>query len=75
MALNSHRLDSNFKGDVYMTKEQLLTKCERLESDNENLIVEIQTMHTLLISIGFPQGLRSLKDVANDVLEGGTELA
>lgn len=58
-----------------MTKQQLLMKCEKLEALNENLLIEIQNMNALLISIGFPQGLHSLKDVAKDVLNGNGTLS
>lgn len=57
-----------------MTEDQLLKKFEKLEALNENLRVEIQTMNNLLIGIGFPQGLNSLKDVAKDVINGNGTL-
>lgn len=57
-----------------MTEDQMLKKCEKLEALNDDLLTEIQTMNTLLISIGFPQGLNSLKDVAKDVIGGNGTL-
>lgn len=57
-----------------MTKEKLLAKCKELEAANDQLITEIHTINALLVGIGFPKGLQSLKEVAQDVLNGDQSL-
>lgn len=57
-----------------MTNEKLIAKCKELEAANEQLMTEIHTVNALLIGIGFPKGLQSLKEVALDVLDGGQPL-
>jgi short-subunit dehydrogenase len=52
-----------------MTKTQILKKIAELESINDQLSSEIQEIDILLRSSGFPNGLASLKAVAQEMLQ------
>ena len=52
-------------------KEKKLQKsCARLESQVDLLETEIQVMDQLLFDVGFPEGIRSLKKAAKELLSG-----
>ena len=54
-----------------MTKAQLIKKIAYLEFVQDQLSTELTYMDDLLKSIGFPEGLVSLKTVAHETLEQG----
>lgn len=41
----------------------------RLESINDQLITELEYIDTLLHAVGFPEGLKTIKTVAQEVLD------
>ena len=47
------------------------TKCARLESQVDHLETEISAMNQLLLDVGFPEGIHSLKKAAKELLSGG----
>ena len=50
-------------------KEKKLEKsCARLESQIDVLETEIRVMDKLLLDVGFPEGIRSLKKAAEELL-------
>ena len=50
-------------------KEKNLEKsCARLESQIDVLETEIRVMDKLLLDVGFPEGIRSLKKAAEELL-------
>ena len=54
-----------------MTKAQLIKKIAYLEFVNDQLETELTYVDGLLKSIGFPEGLVSVKSVAHEILEEG----
>ncbi len=52
-----------------MTKAQLRKKIAYLEFVNDQLSSELEHLDELLIAIGFPQGLKSAKGVAIEMLK------
>lgn len=51
-------------------EEKLHKNCARLESQVDLLETEILTMNQLLLDIGFPEGMSSLKKAAKELLSG-----
>lgn len=54
-----------------MTKAQLYKKIAYLEFVQDQLETEITELDSLLRSVGFPQGLASVKEVAQELLANG----
>lgn len=54
-----------------MTKAQLYKKIAYLEFVQDQLETEITELDSLLRSVGFPQGLSSVKEVAQELLANG----
>jgi len=52
-----------------MTKTELLRQYAGLESIHDQLSTELSYIHTLLQSVGFPDGLASVKMVAKELIE------
>lgn len=52
-----------------MTKKQLEKKIARLEFVHDQLDAELTYVNELLMSVGFPEGLASAKEVALELLE------
>lgn len=57
-----------------MTKLQLLKKIAYLESINDQLLAEVNYVDHLMRSLGFSDGLVSVKATATEILEKGIEL-
>ena len=55
-----------------MNKKQLEQKIARLESIHDQLESELIYVDNLLRSVGFPQGIESVKAVALELLEEST---
>lgn len=51
-----------------MTKKQLEKKIAQLEFANDQIVAELSYVNALLISVGFPNGLTSAKEVALELL-------
>lgn len=51
------------------TKEDLLKKVAYLEFVEDQLSTELNYIDKLLKSVGFPRGLASVKEVAQDILQ------
>lgn len=56
-----------------MTNSEILKKIAYLEFVNDQLTAELSYVDDLLRSVGFPNGLKSAKEVALDVLEEGKQ--
>lgn len=56
-----------------MTKAELIRKVAELEFVHDQLEAELGYMNSLLKAIGFPDGLESVKTVAQELLENGNE--
>lgn len=54
-----------------MNKAQLHQKVARLESIQDQLETELTELDHLLRSVGFPEGLASVKAVAQELLANG----
>ncbi|GAB4233908.1 MAG: hypothetical protein Tsb0021_13030 [Chlamydiales bacterium] len=54
-------------------KEQLLYDIAHLETVNDQLFTELSEINRLLKMSGFPLGLESLKQTAEEILEGEKE--
>lgn len=52
-----------------MKKTDLATKVARLESIHDQLEAELAYVDELLKSIGFPEGVKSVKEVAVELIE------
>lgn len=52
-----------------MGKKELEKKLAYLEFVNDQLVTEVTYVDSLLKSIGFPEGLHSVKLVANEILD------
>jgi hypothetical protein len=55
--------------DNMATKEQLKLKVAQLETINDQLQTEIDSLHELLTQIGFEDGIKSLKEAANEYIK------
>lgn len=55
------------------TKTQIQKSIAQLESQNDQLVAEIHYIDELLKASGFPEGLRSLKSVACEMIESSEE--
>lgn len=51
-----------------MTKKQLERKIAQLEFANDQIEAELNYVNELLVSVGFPSGLASAKEVALELL-------
>ncbi len=51
----------------------LKTKSARLESINDHLLAEISYVDRLLKTVGFDEGLWSLKNAAAELIEGASQ--
>jgi hypothetical protein len=56
-----------------MSTEQMLQKLARLEFINDQLGAELAELDHLLRSAGFPEGVESVKQVAQEMLEEGLQ--
>lgn len=56
-----------------MTTKELNRKIARLEFEHDQLISELSYINSLLKSVGFPQGLTSVKEVAQELLNEEVE--
>lgn len=52
-----------------MHTKELLAKIGRLEFINDQVVAELRQVDTLLRSIGFAEGLKSLKGAAQEIFE------
>lgn len=52
-----------------MEQNKLLKRISELESINDQLISELRFLDTLLRKIGFEEGLKTLKQAAQEILE------
>jgi len=52
-----------------MTEQQLLKKIAKLETVNDQLTAELHYLEKLTRSLGFAEGLKTLKAAAVDMLE------
>lgn len=52
-----------------MTKAQLQKKIAQLEFSQDQLEAELSYVNELLMSVGFPQGLASAKEVALEIIQ------
>ena len=50
-----------------MTKAQLFKKIARLESIQDQLVTELQTLDIMLKSVGFENGLATMKAAATEL--------
>jgi hypothetical protein len=50
-----------------MTKAQLLKKIARLESIQDQLVAELQTLDVMLKAVGFENGLATMKAAATEL--------
>lgn len=57
-----------------MNKTQLNKKIARLEFIHDQLETELKYIDSLLVSVGFPRGLQSAKEVALELLENQNEV-
>lgn len=55
------------------TKEQLTKRMAYLEFVEDQLRTEVAYVDKLLRSVGFPHGLVSVKEVAQDILQDGSQ--
>lgn len=51
------------------TREQLLKRIASLEFEEDQLRSELSYTDQLLRAVGFPQGLYSIKEIAQDMLD------
>lgn len=51
-----------------MTAPHIQKELARLEFVNDQLLTELQYVHTLLCNMGFPEGLITVKAIAQEVL-------
>jgi len=56
------------------TKEYLRKKLAHLESVNDHLYTEINYVDNLLKLVGFPEGLRTVKEAANEIINEEQDL-
>lgn len=56
-------------GEKIMKKEELLKKIALLETINDQLIAEIDTLEHLTRELGFSEGIKSLKEAGLELLE------
>lgn len=54
-----------------MTKAQLLQKIARLESINDQLVTEVSYVDNLMKMLGFSEGLKSVKNTAQEIIDNG----
>lgn len=54
-----------------MSQDEMLKKLAYLEFSNDQLMTEIRYVDTLLRSIGFPEGLETVKLAARELKERG----
>ena len=52
-----------------MQKEQMLKKISELESLNDQLLTELRYLNSLLIEVGFEEGIKTLKIAAHQLLQ------
>ena len=52
-----------------MGQQELKVKLQDLEEEHELLVNEMEEIDYLLRSIGFPEGLKSIRDVAKEFLK------
>ena len=45
----------------------------RLESEHDQLLAELTYVNNLLKSVGFPEGIASVKEVAEELVSGTTD--
>ncbi len=53
-------------------EEQLMHRLAQLESMNDQLLTEVEEIDRLLHNTGFPRGIESAKEVAEEMLEENT---
>lgn len=56
-----------------MTETEILKRIAELEFIHDQLSAELIYLDRLLRSVGFPEGLRSAREVALDILNGEQE--
>lgn len=54
-----------------MTKAELTKKIARLESINDQLSTEVAYLDNLMRLVGFSDGLRTVKNTAQEILDNG----
>ena len=52
-----------------MEKQQLMQRLAQLEFMNDQLLAEVEEIDRLLHATGFPRGIESAKEVAEEMLE------
>ncbi len=55
--------------DVKMSEKGLVRKIAKLESVNDQLQAEYNHLNKLLIKLGFDEGIATLKEAANEMLD------
>lgn len=60
-------------GGAAMETGELQRKIAYLEFVHDQLITERQEVNELLIEVGFPEGIRSIVSVANEIIHEGVE--
>ena len=53
-----------------MKNQDLIKKIARLESLNDQLMSEFEYLDTISKKLGFQEGLKTLKEAANEILDG-----
>jgi hypothetical protein len=57
-----------------MTNIELEQKVAQLEFEHDQLISELSHTNQLLKSVGFPDGIKSIKEIAEDLLSSDGEI-
>ncbi len=52
-----------------MSEKKLKDKIAKLESINDLLSAEIRHLHQIAMKLGFPEGLKTLKEAAMELIE------
>ncbi len=52
-----------------MSEKKLKNKIAKLESINDLLASEIRHLHQIAMKLGFPEGLKTLKEAAMELIE------
>lgn len=58
--------------EANMEQRELINKCARLETQVDMLQTELTDLQYILIQVGFPEGITTLKETAKELLEEST---
>ena len=68
--MRKERSEANTLTDtIYMNNEELLEKLAKLEFQNDQLTAELEYIDSLLRTVGFADGLASVKAAAQELAE------